>query len=96
MSFLPHQFVARLDNKSKIDIVQLYLHGKEPITFSEAKEAIMKSYWQIKQPSPFNTYDEPANLVQPTVSQAKVNAGLLTFFNKLKFQNQSQKLEPVS
>ena len=44
MFFLSHQFVARLDNKSKIDMVQLYLNGKEPITFSETKEAIMKSY----------------------------------------------------
>lgn len=94
ISFLLHQFVARLNDESKIDIVQLYLNGKEPITFSEAKEAVVKSYRQIRWPSSFDAYDEPANPVQPTASQTRVNAGLLAFFNKLRVRNQSQKLEP--
>ena len=96
MAFLPHQFVAGLDNESKINIVQLYLNGKEPITFPEAKKAVVKSYQQIGQPSPFDAYDEPANPVQSTALQAEVNAGLLAFFNELRVQNQSQKLKPVS
>lgn len=39
---LPNQFIAGLDNKSKIDIVHLYLNGKNPITFHEAKDAVIK------------------------------------------------------
>lgn len=96
MVFLPHQFMARFDDELKIDMIQLYLNGKEPITFPEAKEAVVKSYQQIGQPNPFDAYDESANPVQLTASQAKVNASLLTFFNKLRVRNHSQKLEPVS
>lgn len=84
MSFLPHQFIAGLDNKFKINMVQLYLNGKEPIIFSEAKKAVVKSYRQIGRPSPFDAYDKPANPVQSTALQAKVNAGLLAFFNELR------------
>ena len=34
--FLGNHFVARLDNKAKIDMVQLYLNGKMSVTFPEA------------------------------------------------------------
>lgn len=51
--FLPHRFIAGLDDKSKIDIVQLYLNGREPITFPEAKDAVVRSYRRIGRPSPF-------------------------------------------
>ena len=96
MAFLPYQFVAGLDNKSKINMVQLYLNGKKPITFPKTKEAVMKSYQQIRQPSLFDTYNKPESPAQSTALQTKVNADLLVFFNELKIQNQSQKLKPVS
>lgn len=97
LSFLPHQFIARLDDESKIGEVQIYLYEKKLITFPDAKDAVVRSYQQIGRPSPFDTYDEQEPKQQsPSTLQAEVNAGLLAFFNELRLRSQTQKLEPVN
>lgn len=56
--FLPNQFIAGLDDESKIDMVQLYLNDKSPIIFSDAKDAIIKFHKRIGRASSFDTFED--------------------------------------
>lgn len=53
---LGHQFIAGLDDKGKVDLVQVYLGaGKLSVKYTEAKQAVEKAYQRFGEPSPFDT-----------------------------------------
>lgn len=42
---LGHQFIAGLDDKGKVDLVQVYLGAdKTTVTYTDAKQAVGKAY----------------------------------------------------
>ena len=97
LPFLPHQFVAGLNDESKIEEVQIYLYGKELITYPDARDVVVRSYQRMGRASPFDMYNEPEPEQRtPQASQTEVNAGLLGFFNELRARSQTQKWEPVN
>lgn len=52
---LDHQFITRLDNKRKIDFVQVYLGAdKTKVTYTEAKQAVNKAYQRFGEPCPLD------------------------------------------
>lgn len=52
---LGHQFIAELDDKGKIDLVQVYLEAdKTKVTYTEAKQAVSKAYRRFSEPSPLD------------------------------------------
>lgn len=67
---LDHQFIARLDDKRKINLVQIYLGAsKLTVKYTDAKQAFEKAYQQFGMPSLFNnlhsqSFSPPAILVQ--------------------------------
>ena len=57
---LGHQFIAGLDDKGKVDLVQVYLGAdKTTVTYAEVKQAVGKAYQRFGEPSPL---DQHANL----------------------------------
>ena len=93
-AFLPNQFVAGLDDESRITTVQIYLDRTDLITFPKAKEAVTKAYRVISRASPFDSYGEE-QLTRPMITQENVNAGLLAFLSKMRVWSKAQKVEPV-
>lgn len=54
---LGHQFIAGLDDKRKVDLVQVYLGaGKSTVTYAEAKQAVSKAYPRFGEPSPLKKF----------------------------------------
>ena len=60
---LGHQFIAGLDDKGKVDLVQVYLGAdKTTVTYAEAKQAVGKAYQRLGEPSPLDQlYDKPTS-----------------------------------
>lgn len=63
-NILGHQFIAGLDDKGKVDLVQIYLEAdKSTVTYTEAKQTVSKAYTQFGEPSPLDQlYDPPFSL----------------------------------
>ena len=59
---LGHQFIAGLDDKGKIDLVQVYLGAsKSTVSYADAKLAVEKAYQRFGEPGPFDhLYDQPS------------------------------------
>lgn len=52
---LGYQFIARLDNKRKIDQLQIYLEiSKSIVKYMDLKQAVEKAYQHFREP---NTFD---------------------------------------
>ena len=52
---LGYQFIAGLDDKKKVNLVQVYLGAdKSTITYTEAKQAVSKAYTRFDEPSLLN------------------------------------------
>ncbi len=64
---LGHQFTAGLDDKGKIDLVQVYLGaGKGTVTYAEAKQAVGRAYQRFGEPSPLDELNSPPTSPFPT------------------------------
>lgn len=51
---LSYQFIAELDDKRKVDLVQVYLEVKKSaISYIDMKQAVEKAYQCFGKPSPF-------------------------------------------
>ena len=64
---LSHQFIAGLDDRGKVDLVQVYLGAnKSTVSYEEAKSAVEKAYQRFGEPSPFDNVDDQSSLPLPT------------------------------
>lgn len=64
---LSHQFIVGLDDKRKVDLVQVYLGvNKSRVSYAEAKCAIKKAYQRFGEPSPFDNLNNQYFLPLPT------------------------------
>ena len=72
---LGHQFILGLDDKEKVDLVQVYLRAdKSTVTYTEAKQAVGKAYQRFGKPSSLDQlYDQPV-FPPPTPIQSKLVA----------------------
>ena len=67
---LGHQFIVGLDNKEKVNLVQVYLGAnKSTIIYTEANQAISKAYKRFGKPILLNQlhnlpFSPPSTLVQ--------------------------------
>lgn len=59
---LGHQFIARLDDKKKIDLIQVYLGtNKSTVSYTDAKLVVEKAYQQFGKPASFDRlYNQPS------------------------------------
>ena len=49
---LRHEFIVELDNKGKVDLVQVYWGAdKSTVTYTKAKHAVSKAYTRFDKPS---------------------------------------------
>lgn len=52
---LGHQYLAGLDDKRKVDLVQVYLGAnKSTVNYADARQAAEKAYQRFEEPSPFD------------------------------------------
>ena len=64
---LGHQFVAGLDDRGKVDLVQVYLGAnKSTVSYEEAKSAVEKAYQRFGEPSPFDNLNDQPSSPPPT------------------------------
>ena len=72
---LGHQFIAGLDDKGKVDLVQVYLGAdKSTVTYTEAKQAVSKAYTRFGEPSPLDQLHDPPFSPPPTPVQSELVA----------------------
>ena len=73
---LGHQFIAGLDDKGKVDLVQVYSGAdKSTVTYTEAKRAVSKAYTRFGEPSPLDElHDPPFSPPPPTPVQSELVA----------------------
>lgn len=73
---LGHQFIAGLDDKRKVDLVQLYLvANKSTVSYIDARKAVEKAYRRFAEPSPFDDLDDQPMFPPPILSlQSKLVA----------------------
>lgn len=78
---LGHQFIAGLDDKGKLDLVQVYLGAdKSTVTYTEAKQAVSRAYQRFGKPSPLDQlHDPPFSSPPPTPVQSELVAILQAF-----------------
>ena len=70
---LGHQFIAGLDGKGKVDLVQVYLGAdKSTVTYTEAKQAVSKAYQRFGEPSPLDQFHDPSFSPPPTPVQSEL------------------------
>ena len=66
-NLLGHQFIAGLDDKGKIGLVQVYLGAdKSKVTYTEAKQAVSKTYQRYGKPSPLDQLNDQPVSPPPT------------------------------
>ena len=64
---LGHQFIAGLDDRGKVDLVQVYLGAnKSTVSYEEAKSVVEKAYQRFGEPSLFNNLNDQSSLPPPT------------------------------
>ena len=64
---LGHQFIAGLDDRGKVDLVQVYLGAKKStVSYAEAKSAVEKSYQRFGELSPFDNLNDRPSSPPPT------------------------------
>lgn len=63
---LGHQFIAGLDDKGEVGLVQVYLGPNKSTVSSEAKSAVKKAYPRFGEPSPFDKIDDQPSLPPST------------------------------
>lgn len=72
---LGHQFIAWLDNKGKIDLVQVYLGAKKiTVSYADAKQAVEKAYQRFGEPSPSDNLRSQPSSRPPTPLQSELVA----------------------
>lgn len=71
---LGYQFIAKLNNKQKINLIQVYLGvDKSTIKYMDAKQAIKKVYQYVKKPNFFdNLYHQSFSLFSTPVKSKLV------------------------
>lgn len=87
-AYLGHHFVAGLDDESKIEMVQVYLHDKTSISFPHAKIAVVQSYHRIGRAH--STFMRTGAHQCQLVEQNDVNAELLLSSKPLQMHSESQ------
>ncbi len=64
---LGHQFIAGLDDREKVDLVQVYLSAKKlTLSYAEVKSVVKKEYQRFKEPSPFDNLNDQSSSPLPT------------------------------
>ena len=64
---LGHQFIAGLDDKGKIDLVQVYLGAnKLTVSYVDARQAVEKAYQHFGEPGPFDDLRSQPSSPPPT------------------------------
>ena len=72
---LGHQFIMGLDDKGKVDLVQVYLGAnKSTVTYTKAKQAVSKSYTRFGEPSPLDQLHDSPFSPPPTPVQSELVA----------------------
>ncbi len=79
---LDHQFIAGLDDREKVNLVQVYLGPKKPtVSYAEAKSAVEKAYQRFGELSLFdNLNDKPSSPHSTPALQLE----LVTLFQSLQ------------
>ena len=78
---LGHQFIAGLDDRGKVDLVQVYLGAKKStVSYAEAKSAVEKAYQRFGKPSPFDNLNDQPFLPSPTSALNSELVALLQSF----------------
>ena len=66
---LGHQFIVGLDDRRKVDLVQVYLGAnKSTVSYKEAKSAVEKVYQRFGEPSPFDNFNDQPSSPPPTLA----------------------------
>ena len=64
---LGYQFIAGLDDKRKVDLVQVYLGvQKSAVSYMDARQAVEKAYQRFGEPSPFDDLRSQLSSPPPT------------------------------
>lgn len=64
---LGHQFIAGLDDKGKVDLVQVYLRAnKSIVSYADARQAVEKAYQRFEEPSPLDDMRSQPSSPPPT------------------------------
>ncbi|MCJ1343817.1 hypothetical protein MMC31_002014 [Peltigera leucophlebia] len=72
---LGHQFIAGLDDKGKVDLVQVYLGAnKSTVSYADAKQAVERAYQRFGEPSPFDDLRSQPSSPPPTPVQSELVA----------------------
>lgn len=72
---LGHQFIAELDDKGKINLVQVYLGAdKSTVNYTEAKQVVEKAYQRFGEPNPFNNLHSHPSSPLPIPVQSELVA----------------------
>ena len=70
-----YQFIARLDDKEKVDLVQVYLGpNKSTVTYTKAKQAVSKVYTWFGEPNPLDQLHNLPFSLLPTPVQSELVA----------------------
>lgn len=88
---LGHQFLAGLDDKGKVDLVQVYLGAKKSgVCYVDARQAVEKAYQRFREPSPFDDLRSQPSSPPPTPA---LYSELVAFLQCLRIP-QAQALPP--
>lgn len=72
---LGHQFIAGLDDKRKVDLVQVYLGAqRSAVSYMDARQAVEKAYQRFGEPSPFDDLRSQPSSPSPTLVQSELVA----------------------
>lgn len=64
---LGHQFIAGLDDRGKVDLVQVYLGAKKStVSYAEAKSAVEQAYQRFGESSRFDNFNDQPSSPPPT------------------------------
>ena len=70
-----HQFIAGLDDKRKVDLVQVYLGAqRSAVSYMDARQAVEKAYQRFGEPSPFDNLRSQPSSPSPTLVQSELVA----------------------
>ena len=76
-STMNNRMIAGLEDKTRVDFVQVYLANITRPTFEQVREAIKKAHTRIGEPNPFEIWDL-VDKVSPAATQNEINVKLLS------------------